>query len=120
MAQTITREIREAAEKAEAKGKEAAGRKEFEKADDYFTFAATTYRRIAEAVKDDEKKQRIVAHAGKLDLLAKQCRAASKKSVRAQCGREARRSQARAHAAARGNGDRDEPKPRARARSAGR
>lgn len=80
MAQTITREIREAAEKAEAKGKEAAGRKEFEKADDYFTFAATTYRRIAEAVKDDEKKQRIVAHAGKLDLLAKQCRAASKKA----------------------------------------
>lgn len=80
MAQTITREIREAAEKAEAKGKEAAGRKEFEKADDYFTFAATTYRRIAEAVKDDDKKQRILAHAGKLELLAKQCRAAGKKS----------------------------------------
>lgn len=79
MAQTITREIREAAEKAEAKGKEAAGRKEFEKADDYFTFAATTYRRIAEAVKDDDKKQRILAHAGKLDLLAKQCRNAGKK-----------------------------------------
>jgi hypothetical protein len=80
MAQTITREIREAAEKAETKGKEAAGRKEFEKADDYFTFAATTYRRIAEAVKDDDKKQRILAHAGKLDLLAKQCRNASKKT----------------------------------------
>ena len=79
MAQTITREIREAAEKAEAKGKEAAGRKEFEKADDYFTFAATTYRRIAEAVKDDDKKQRILAHAGKLDLLAKQCRNVGKK-----------------------------------------
>ncbi|MCB9934555.1 MAG: hypothetical protein H6840_02600 [Planctomycetes bacterium] len=79
MAQTITREIREAAEKAEAKGKEAAGRKEFEKADDYFTFAATTYRRIAEAVKDDEKKQRILGHAGKLELLAKQCRNAGKK-----------------------------------------
>lgn len=81
MAQTAAREILEAAEKAETKGKEAAARKEFEKADDYFKFAAMKYRKISVGLKDDAKKSKLVARAEKLDALARQCRSAAKKSA---------------------------------------
>ena len=81
MAQTIKREVREAAEKAETKGKEAAARKEFEKADDYFMFAANTYRRVAENLQDPEKKERVLARVGKLEQLAKQCRNVAKRAA---------------------------------------
>jgi len=79
MAQTVSREIKEAAEKAEAKAKEAAAKKDFEKAEDYFKFAAQTYRRISDGVKDEDKKQRVLAHVTKLEQMARQCRAVIKK-----------------------------------------
>ncbi|MBX3460306.1 MAG: hypothetical protein KF696_10165 [Planctomycetes bacterium] len=73
MAETVAKEIRTAAEQAEAKAKAAAAEKQFEKAADYFTFAATTWRRIAEGL-EGEKQRNVQGRAEKLELMAKQCR----------------------------------------------
>lgn len=73
MAETVAKEIRTAAEQAEAKAKAAAAEKQFEKAADYFTFASTTWRRIAESLEGD-KQRNVQQRAEKLEQMARQCR----------------------------------------------
>lgn len=87
-----TREIRDAAEKAESKAKAAAAKKEFEKAADYFSFAADAYLRIGKQL-DAEKQAKCEARASRLEQFAKQCRAALKRGgVKAEPPEELKKS----------------------------
>lgn len=74
MTQAVTDRIRDAARQAETKAQEAVSHKQYDKAADYFDFAATQYINWSEAIEDEDQKKYISKRTEKLARLAKQCR----------------------------------------------
>jgi hypothetical protein len=74
MTQAVTNRIRDAARQAETKAQEAVSHKQYDKAADYFDFAATQYINWAESIEDEDQKKFISKRTEKLAKLAKQCR----------------------------------------------